>query len=95
MADDARARPGPVPEQARVRRHRVSLDDYDPSHVPVAQSLCESYTVVYGVHAPNGPELMEKIVAAFTKVWGHLDEAMAHADDEVFPGADGKLLGTG
>jgi dTDP-4-amino-4,6-dideoxygalactose transaminase len=69
--------------------------DYDPSHFPVAQALCESYTVVYGVHAPNGPELMEKIVAAFHKVWGRLDDAMAHADDEVFPGADGKLLGTG
>jgi perosamine synthetase len=69
--------------------------NYDPAQFPVAQALCDSYTVVYGVHPPNGQELTEKIVAAFRKVWGRLDEAIAHADDQVFPGADGKLLGTG
>ena len=69
--------------------------DYNPDQFPVAQGLCESYTVVYGVHPPNGQELMEKIVAGFKKVWSHLDEAIAHADDQIFPGADGKLLGTG
>jgi perosamine synthetase len=69
--------------------------DYDPAQFPVAQMLCDSYTIVYGVHAPNGTELMDKIVAAFRKVWAHLDEALAHADDQVFPGADGRLLGTG
>jgi len=69
--------------------------DYDPARFPVAQALCDSYTVVYGIHPPNGRQLMGKIAAAFRKVWERLDEALAHADDAVYPGADGKLLGTG
>jgi hypothetical protein len=38
---------------------------------------------------------MEKIVAAFRKVFASLPEAIAHADDPVYPGADGKLYGAG
>ena len=69
--------------------------DYSPEQFPVAQMLCDTYTVVHGIHAPNGRELMEKIVAAFRKVFANLDEALAHADDEIYPGADGKLYGGG
>jgi len=69
--------------------------DYNPDQFPVAQALCDSYTIVYGIHPPNGQTLMDKIVAAFRKVWARLDEAIAHADDPIYPGADGKLLGTG
>ncbi|NUP99961.1 MAG: DegT/DnrJ/EryC1/StrS family aminotransferase, partial [Armatimonadetes bacterium] len=63
--------------------------NYDVNQFPVAQKLCDTYTVVHGVHAPNGIELMDKIVAAFQKVFGQLDEVLKHADDEIYPGADG------
>ena len=69
--------------------------NYDPAQFPVAQSLCSSYTIVHGVHAPNGTALMDKIAEAFRKVFTHLDEAMKHADDPVYPGADGALYGAG
>ena len=69
--------------------------NYDPNQFPVAQTLCDSYTILHGVHAPNGRDLMDKILAAFHKVFAHLDEAIAHADDAIYPGADGKLYGAG
>lgn len=69
--------------------------DYNPAQFPVAQMLCDSYTIVHGIHAPNGTPLMDKILAAFHKVFAHLDQALAHADDPVYPGADGKLYGAG
>jgi dTDP-4-amino-4,6-dideoxygalactose transaminase len=69
--------------------------DYNPDRFPVAQALCDTYTIVHGIHAPNGRELMEKIAAAFRKVFANLDQALAHADDEIYPGADGKLYGGG
>jgi Predicted pyridoxal phosphate-dependent enzyme apparently involved in regulation of cell wall biogenesis len=69
--------------------------NYDPSQFPVAQMLCDTYTVVHGVHAPNGKAQMEKIVAAFKKVFASLDVAIEHADDEIYPGADGALYGAG
>jgi perosamine synthetase len=69
--------------------------NYDPAQFPVAQMLCDSYTVVHGVHAPNGQELTDKITAAFRKVFSGLDAAIAHADDAIYPGADGKLYGAG
>jgi perosamine synthetase len=69
--------------------------NYDPAQYPVAQRLCDTYTAVYGIHPPNGRPLMEKIVEAFHKVYAHLDQALDHADDAIYPGPDGKLLGTG
>jgi perosamine synthetase len=69
--------------------------DYNPAQFPVAQALCDTYIAVHGIHAPNGLDLMDKIVAAFHKVFSHLEEALAHADDAVFPGADGRLYGAG
>jgi dTDP-4-amino-4,6-dideoxygalactose transaminase len=67
--------------------------NYDPNQFPVAQMLCDTYTIVHGIHAPNGRKLMEKIVTAFQKVFASLPAAIAHADDKIYPGADGKLYG--
>jgi hypothetical protein len=69
--------------------------NYDPNQFPVAQMLCDSYTIVHGVHAPNGKPLMDKILGAFHKVFSNLDEAIAHVNDPIYPGADGKLYGAG
>jgi dTDP-4-amino-4,6-dideoxygalactose transaminase len=69
--------------------------NYDPGQFPVAQALCDTYTIVHGIHAPNGNDLMDKMIAAFKKVFGSLDVAIAHADDPIYPGADGKLYGAG
>ena len=69
--------------------------DYNPEQFPVAQELCDTYTIVHGIHAPNGKELMERIVAAFRKVFARLDEALAHADEAIYPGADSELYGAG
>jgi hypothetical protein len=77
----------------RVNEAKGIVYDYSPSRFPVAQMLCDTYTVVHGVHAPNGRALMDRILAAFHKVFGNLDQALAHADDEIYPGADGKLYG--
>ncbi len=69
--------------------------DYNPARFPEAQKLCDSYTIVHGVHAPNGRKLMDKIVAAFRKVFAAPQAALDHADDPVYPGADGRLYGAG
>jgi len=69
--------------------------NYDPARFPEAQKLCDTYNIVHGIHAPNGKKLLDKIVAAFRKVFADLDAAVAHADDPVYPGADGKLYGAG
>jgi hypothetical protein len=69
--------------------------DYSVSQFPVAQSVCDTYTIVHGIHPPNGQELMEKIVAAFKKVFSRLDEVLTHADDPIHPGVDGTLYGSG
>ena len=68
---------------------------YDPRDYPVAQMLCDSYTNVHAIHPPNGPELGEKVVAAFHKVFGNLVAAMDHGDDDLRPGFDGRLYGVG
>ncbi len=67
--------------------------DYNLDQYPVACELCDTYTVVHGVHPPNGLDLMKKIIGTFRKVFGNLDEAVAHADDEIYPGVDGSLYG--
>jgi dTDP-4-amino-4,6-dideoxygalactose transaminase len=69
--------------------------DYSPDRFPVAKTLCDTYTIVHGMHAPNGRPLMEKFVAAFHKVFANLEGAVAHADDPIYPGADGALYGAG
>lgn len=69
--------------------------NYDVDQFPVAKMLCDTYTIVHGIHAPNGKVLMDKILAAFHKVFANLDEVVTHAEDEIYPGADGKLYGGG
>jgi dTDP-4-amino-4,6-dideoxygalactose transaminase len=69
--------------------------NYNVDQFPVAKKLCENYSVVHGVHAPNDLKLMEKIVCAFKKVFADIDTALKHVDDPVYPGADGKLYGAG
>ncbi|MCE5321975.1 DegT/DnrJ/EryC1/StrS family aminotransferase [bacterium] len=69
--------------------------NYDVDQFPVAKNLCDTYTIVHGIHAPNGKDLMDKFIVAFKKVFADLDTAIAHADDEIYPGADGKLYGAG
>ncbi|MBU4200673.1 MAG: DegT/DnrJ/EryC1/StrS family aminotransferase [Verrucomicrobia bacterium] len=67
--------------------------NYNVCQYPVAQMLCDTYTVVHGIHPPNGCALMKRIVGAFRKVFQNLDQALAHADDPVFPGMDSNLYG--
>ncbi len=74
--------------EARGVKYTYSVDDY-----PVARDLCDSYTVVHGLHAPNGRDLMKKLVEVFQKVFGDLDGALEHAEDEIYPGPDGALYG--
>jgi len=76
-----------------VNKAKGIVYDYNVENYPVAKMLCDTYTVVHGVHAPNGPELMKKIVTAFHKVFGNLGQVLYHVDDAIYPGADGKLYG--
>ena len=76
--------------EAKGIHYDYNIDDY-----PVAKMLCDTYTIVHGMHAPNGQDLMAKIAAAFYKVFGNLGQALEHADDAIYPGADGKLYGAG
>jgi len=76
--------------EAKGIKYEYNVDDY-----PVARELCDTYTIVHGIHAPNGPRLMEKIIEAFHKVFANLGQALDHADDAIYPGADGKLYGAG
>lgn len=69
--------------------------DYNINNYPVANELCDTYTIMHGIHAPNGLDLMQKIVTAFHRVFDNLDQAIAHEEDEIYPGADGKLYGAG
>lgn len=66
---------------------------YDVDQYPVAKELCDTYSVVHGIHPPNDHDLMDKIIGAFKKVFENLDVAIAHADDEIYPGPDGSLYG--
>jgi perosamine synthetase len=69
--------------------------NYDPGQFPAAQNLCDTYTIVHGIHAPNGRDHVERMAAAFRKVFANLEAALKHADDPVYPGADGALYGAG
>jgi perosamine synthetase len=76
--------------EAKGIRYEYNVDDY-----PVAKELCDTYTIVHGIHPPNGTELVKKIVEAFHKVFDNLGQALDHVDDPIYPGADGKLYGAG
>ena len=79
-----------VVNEAKGIRYDYRVEDY-----PVAQELCDTYTVLHGIHAPNGHDLMVKFVEIFRKVFDNLDQALDHADDAVYPGPDGALYGAG
>ncbi len=66
---------------------------YAPEQYPQAQKLCDTYTIVHGIAPPNDIKLMKKLVEVFHKVFDNLDVALAHADDPIYPGGDGKLYG--
>ena len=76
--------------EARGIKYTYHIDDY-----PVAKELCDTYTIVHGIHPPNSSDLMAKIVGAFHKVFSNLGQALDHANDAIYPGADGKLYGAG
>ena len=105
VADHARSRPGPVPEQAGLRRHGLPLDDQRgqghplqlrPGAVPGgAEAVRHATPSCTGSTRPNGRKLMDKIRPRFRKVFADLDVAVAHADDPIYPGADGALYGAG
>jgi len=69
--------------------------NYDVKQFPEAQKLCDTYTIMHGIHAPNGRDHMDRLAAAVKKVFSNLDVAVAHADDPIYPGADGALYGAG
>ena len=81
--------PWAVNEQKGIR-YTYNVDDF-----PEAQKLCDTYTIVHGIHAPNSIELMKGFIEAFRKVFSNLEQALDHADDEIYPGPDGKLYGAG
>jgi dTDP-4-amino-4,6-dideoxygalactose transaminase len=76
--------------EAKGIRYDYAVDDY-----PVAKELCDTYTILHGIHAPNGAPLMNRFVEAFHKVFDNLDRVLAHADEQIYPGADGRLYGAG
>jgi perosamine synthetase len=68
---------------------------YDVNEYPESLRYCESYTNVHSIHPPNGPELNAKVVEGFQKVFANLGRVMDHVDDDIQPGFDGRLYGTG
>ena len=76
--------------KAKGIQYNYNADDY-----PVAKLLCDTYTIVHGIHAPNGVALMKRLVDAFQKVFNNLDHVLDHAEDPINPGSDGKLYGAG
>lgn len=76
-----------------VNKSRGIQYEYRVEDYPEARKLCDTYTVVHGIHAPNGLDLMKRFVEAFHKVFGKLGVVLDHADDPIYPGADGKLYG--
>lgn len=74
----------------RGRRLLYRGEDY-----PGAMDLCRRYTVVAGIHPPNGIELMEQYVEAFRKVFNNLDVVQAHANDDIVAHYRGWLFRSG
>jgi dTDP-4-amino-4,6-dideoxygalactose transaminase len=72
-------------EEGRKMQYRV--EEY-----PNALDFCKRYTVVAGVHPPNGRDLMEKYAHAFEKVFAQLGVVMDHADDDIQAHYTGRLF---
>jgi perosamine synthetase len=65
---------------------------YRPDDYPNALDFCKRYTVVAGIHPPNGLKLMEKYAGAFRKVFADLDTVLAHGDDDIVAHYSGTLF---
>jgi dTDP-4-amino-4,6-dideoxygalactose transaminase len=65
---------------------------YRAKDYPNALDLCGRYTVVAGVHPPNGPALMDGYVEAFKKVFSDLDTVIKHADDDISAHYSGSIF---
>ena len=81
--------------KGKMKKRKASDRPYRPEDFPVARALCESYTVLHGVHPPNDLTLMKRYVEAFKKVFDNLAAAMAHKDDRIFPHPEAWIYGTG
>ncbi len=62
-------------------------DDY-----PNSVDLCRRYTVIAGIHPPNGRDLMEKYVKAIKKVFANLDVVKKHWQDSIIPHYSGSIF---
>ncbi len=81
--------------KGKMKKKKRTDRPYDPDDYPVAKALCESYTVVHGIHPPNTLRQMKLYVQAFHKVFDNLEVTMKHKDDRIFPHPEGSLYGTG
>ncbi len=68
---------------------------YRGEDYPNALDLCRRYTVICGIHPPNGRELMEQYIEAFRKVFANLDVVKAHVNDDIVAHYRGSLFRSG
>ncbi len=68
---------------------------YRGEDYPNALDFCRRYTVVAGIHPPNGVEIMELYVQAFKKVFSNLDVVLSHAHDDIVAHYSGALFRAG
>ena len=64
---------------------------YDPYDYPVAMDMFDRSMIVKPVYYPNTIKLMEQIVAAFHKVFDHMDELLEFAQKVEFPLMPGEI----
>jgi hypothetical protein len=69
------------------KRMKYSVDDY-----PNAVDLCRRYTVIAGIHPPNGMDLMEKYVEAIMKVFSNLEAVIDHCKDDIVAHYSGAIF---
>ena len=65
---------------------------YRGSDYPVASQLCEDYTVIAGIHPPNGRGLMEMYAEAIRNVFNNLDVVAKHKDDKIVAHYSGSMF---
>ncbi len=68
---------------------------YNCRDYPNALDFCRRYTVVAGIHPPNGLALMKKYVAAFKKVFSNLKKLQEHVNDPIVAHYSGALFRAG
>ena len=65
---------------------------YRVGDYPNAVDLCKRYTVVAGIHPPNGTVLMDMYIEAFEKVFSNLDIVEKHRNDDIIAHYSGSLF---